>query len=139
VFLITLALIAVLDGRVGRAEQTETFRARLSAVPIDAGTALKTLGSGSVAGVLDGKTLVIRGTFEDLNSPATAAHIHRAKPGLRGENVLTLSVTRSKSGVIEGRFTLTDAQAADLRKGWFYVQLHTEENPDGHLRGWLLE
>jgi hypothetical protein len=133
-------MISLLDGRVGRAEQTETFKARLSAVPIDAGTALKTLGSGSVTGVLEGpKTLTIHGTFEDLNSPATAAHIHRAKPGLRGENVLNLRVTPSRSGVIEGRFTLTDAQVADLRKGWFYVQLHTEENPDGHLRGWLLK
>jgi len=35
--------------------------------------------------------------------------------------------------------TLTDAQAADLQKGMWYVNVHTAANPGGELRGQLMK
>jgi hypothetical protein len=115
------------------------FRARLSPVPVDTVTARTTTGSGSLTAVLEGETLTIKGTFEGMNSPATAAHIHRAPRGLRGPNVFDLKVTPSTNGAVEGRVTLTSAQITDLDKGWFFVQVHTELNAAGQLRGWILK
>jgi hypothetical protein len=117
----------------------EAFTGRLSTVPVDPVTALKTAGSGTLTAVLAGNTVTIAGKFDGLNSPATAAHVHRARRGLRGPNVFDLSVTKATSGTVEGTFKLTDLQVEALKNGWYYVQIHTEINPEGHLRGWLLK
>jgi len=117
----------------------ESFSGRLSTVPVDPITAQMTAGSGTLAAVLAGNTLTINGTFAGLNSPATFAHLHRAKKGLRGPNIFDLTVTKATSGMVAGTLKLTDAQVEALKSGWYYVQIHTEVNPDGHLRGWLLK
>ena len=115
------------------------FKGRLSAVPIDFVTVQTTQGVGAFTAVLEGNMLSIDGTFEGLNSPATAAHVHRAFKGLRGPSVFALTVTNDTHGRVLGNLTLTDTQLADLRTGWLYVQIHTDVNPDGHLRGWILD
>lgn len=117
----------------------ETFAGRLSTVPVDPITVRTTAGSGTLTAVLAGNTLTINGKFDGLNSPATAAHVHRARKGLRGPNLFDLTVTKATSGTVEGTLKLTDAQVEGLKSGWYYVQIHTEINPDGHLRGWLLK
>jgi len=35
----------------------------------------------------------------------------------------------------EGSATLTDAQAADLTAGKYYINVHTAANPGGEIRG----
>lgn len=135
-----IAATAIIFGTTAASLQTRReFRARLSPVPVDTVTARTTTGSGSLTAVLEGETLTIKGTFDGMNSPATAAHIHRAPRGLRGPNVFDLKVAPSTSGTIEGKLTLTTAQIADLDKGWFFVQVHTELNAAGQLRGWILK
>ena len=116
-----------------------SFRGRLSAVPVDFVTVETTRGVGSFTAVLEGDTLSIEGTFEGMNAPATAAHLHRAFKGLRGPSLFTLTVTNETTGRVTGRLTLTDAQIQDLRSGRLYVQIHTAVNPEGHLRGWILD
>ena len=118
--------------------QGETFKARLTSLPVDAITAPTMTGSGTVTADLEGRTLDVRGEFTGLRSPATAAYIYRAPKGLRGAKVFDLTVTRDASGKIAGRLTLSDSQVADLKQSRYYVQLHTEVNADGQLRGWLL-
>jgi hypothetical protein len=39
-----------------------------------------------------------------------------------------------KSGA-KGSATLTDAQAADLTAGKYYINVHTAAHPDGEIRG----
>lgn len=117
----------------------EAFTGRLSTVPVDPITARTTAGSGTLSAVLAGNTLTITGKFDGLNSPAALAHVHRARRGLRGPNVFDLRVTKATSGTVEGTLKLTDLQIESLKNGWYYVQIHTEINPDGHLRGWLLK
>jgi hypothetical protein len=131
-----LGVVFVL-GRGTVAQEPRTFVARLSAVPVDTITVRTTLGEGSVKAVLEGNTLTVRGKFDALNSPATVAHLRRARKGMRGPEVFELTVTKDKSGTVEGTLRLTPVQVTDLERGWYYVQIHTELNTAGHLRGWL--
>ena len=39
------------------------------------------------------------------------------------------------SSPVEGSATLTDAQAADLAAGRYYINIHTAANPGGEIRG----
>ena len=126
-------------GVVNELRADETFAGRLSTVPVDPITVQTTAGSGTLTAALSGHTLTINGKFDGLNSPATAAHVHRARKGLRGPNIFDLTVTKATSGTVEGTLKLTDAQVEALKSGWYYVQIHTEVNPEGHLRGWLLK
>jgi hypothetical protein len=96
-------------------------------------------GSGAVSAVLSGSKLTIDGSFQGMQSPATAAHIHQGSaPGVRGAPVLTLTVAKTTSGAISGSFDLTPEQIESLKKGKWYVQIHSEKAPDGNLWGWLL-
>jgi hypothetical protein len=46
-------------------------------------------------------------------------------------------VSKAASGTVSGTLSLTPLQVQDLRKGWLYVQIHSERAPDGNLWGWL--
>ena len=118
----------------------ETFKARLSPVPIDLSMMARIAGSGSLTATLSGKQLTVTGTFEGLRSPATAAQLHRAPKGIPGPAVagLDLSVTKAEKGAISGSIELTPDQIADLKSGRLYVQIQSERAPDGNLWGWLL-
>lgn len=129
----------LLSAGMASAQSGEAFKGRLSAVPVSAATRPTTTGSGTLTAVLAGNTLTINGKFDGMNSPATVAHLHRAPKGLRGPNVFDLIVTKATSGTVEGSLTLTAGQVEELKQGWYYVQIHTEQNPEGQLRGWLLQ
>ena len=135
-----LAWVSVGFGSAHAAAQTDsTFVARLSVVPIDEETALTTSGIGSVRGVLIENRLFMTGTFEGMSSAAIATHMHHGRAGQRGPVAFQLSISRSASGVLGGSVRLTDEEAQALRDGSNYIQVHTEENPAGELRGWILE
>lgn len=131
------AVAAAVLGAPTSAQQDETYKGRLSAVPIDFITAPATTGSGTVTATLTGSVVSVSGEFEGLNSAATHAHVHRAPRGMRGPRAFDLEVTKGTSGSVKGRITMTEAQIEDLRRGWYFVMIHTENNPDGHLRTWL--
>lgn len=114
------------------------FAARLSTVPIDEAMQTTVAGSGRATASLSGSRLSIAGSFEGLRSPATTAHLHIAPLGLRGPAVFDLQVTPDTKGSISGAVDLSAAQVEDLGKRRFYIQLHSEQAPEGNLRGWLL-
>lgn len=120
------------------ASSNETFKARLTPVPIDVTMMSTVAGVGSLTAGLAGRQLTITGTFEGLRSPATSAQIRQAPKGLRGPVILDLTVTKAVKGTISGSFELTPEQIADLRGDRWYVQIQSERAPDGNLRGWLL-
>lgn len=119
----------------------ETFKARLSPVPINLSMMAAIAGSGSLAATLSGSQLTIQGTFEGLRSSATTARIHRGPKGIPGPVItgLDLSVTKAEKGAVSGTLTLTPEQIADLRNGMWYVQIQSERAPEGNLWGWLLK
>ena len=124
------------------AQQPKNFKARLSPVPIDISMQANIAGSGSVTAVLTGTKLALTGTFEGLRGPATIAQVHKGPTkGMRGPVVFDLAVTKGAeptAGTITGAIDLTPLQLADLEKGRFYVQLHSEKAPEGNLWGWIL-
>ena len=134
-----LACIGVLLAAAGaQAQDGARFGGRLSIVPVDFATRANVSGSGEAEAVLEGRTLTVNGTFEGLSSPATAARLHRAPPARRGPAVFDLDVTAAASGRVDGEVELDDRQAETLRRGEYYVQIATRNNPDGEIRGWLL-
>jgi hypothetical protein len=122
------------------AQNGETFKARLSAVPADARTRAELAGSGSASAVLTGTKLGITGSFEGLRSAATVASLHSAvAAGVRGPAIADLTISKATSGTIGGSIELTPQQLTSLRKGGLYVEIHSEKAPDGVLWGWLLK
>jgi hypothetical protein len=79
------------------------------------------------------KKLTWKLTYSGLTGPATMAHFHG--PAEPGKNAgVAVPITPATSGS-EGSATLTDAQAADLLAGKYYVNIHTEANKGGEIRG----
>jgi CHRD domain-containing protein len=73
-------------------------------------------------------------TYSGLTGPATAAHFHG--PAEAGKNAgVALAIPNATSSPTEGSATLTDAQAADLTAGKYYINIHTAANPGGEIRG----
>ncbi|MEW6630901.1 MAG: CHRD domain-containing protein [Pseudomonadota bacterium] len=71
--------------------------------------------------------------YSGLSGPAVAAHIHG--PAGMGENAPPVIPFKNLKSPIKGSTTLTDAQAADLEAGKYYVNVHTAANKDGEIRG----
>jgi alcohol dehydrogenase (cytochrome c) len=88
---------------------------------------------------LDGNRLTVTGTYRGLSSPATAAHLHFGAPGRPGPLAQPLQVTATPEGEISGTAELTDAQVNALQAQSLYVQIHSEGNPGGELRGWIFD
>jgi len=73
-------------------------------------------------------------SYSGLSGPATAAHFHG--PAEPGKNAgVAVAIPNATSSPAEGSATLTDAQAADLMAGKYYVNVHTAANPGGEIRG----
>jgi len=100
-------------------------------------------GTGALTASYDPATKMLTwsGSFSGLTGPATAAHFHG--PAEAGKNA-GVAVWISEKGQpfsspFKGSATLTDAQAADLQNGMWYVNVHTAANPGGELRGQVMK
>ena len=95
---------------------------------------VQTSGKGELTATFDqaSKRLTWKGNYSGLSGPATAAHFHAAEKGKNGGVAVPISPAASP---MEGSATLTDQQAADLLAGRWYVNVHTEANKAGELRG----
>jgi hypothetical protein len=121
------------------AQNGQSFKARLSTVPVDATMLPTVTGSGSLKAVLAGTKLTISGSFEGLRSPAIHASIHIGpQRGIRGPAVHDLEVTKQKAGSVSGSVDLTASEVEDLKSGRLYVQIDSERAPEGNLWGWVL-
>ena len=136
---LTASLICalVLTFSAGAVAQAETFRARLSPMPTTPQTVTTITGEGEVILTLDGNTLTVSGNFTGMNSVATMAHVHNGPPAQPGPVVHQLEVTQMPAGEISAVLELTDAQVTALRNNELYIQVHSETNPPGELRGWI--
>lgn len=94
-------------------------------------------GTGAMTATYDtdSKKLSWKGTSSGLSGAATAAHFHG--PADPGKNAGVAVPITPNTSPLEGSATLTDAQAADLQAGRWYVNVHTAANPGGEIRGQL--
>jgi hypothetical protein len=80
------------------------------------------------------KKLSWKVTYSGLTGPATAAHFH-GPAGATDKAGVAVAIPNATTSPVEGSATLTDAQAADLTAGKYYVNIHTAANPGGEIRG----
>jgi hypothetical protein len=121
------------------AQGSETYKARLSALPGDAKTVKDMAGIGSATATLAGTKLTVNGTFDGLKTNATKAELRNGElGGVRGPAIADLTITKAMKGTVTGAIDLTAPQIAHLKKGGLYVQIYTEKPTDGTLWGWLI-
>jgi hypothetical protein len=133
IFACTLTLVF----SVSAVAQSGTFRARLSPMPTTPQTVTTITGEGEVILTLEGNTLTVRGNFAGMNSAATMAHVHNGPPAQPGPVVHQLEITKMPAGEISAVLELTDEQVSALNNNPLYIQVHSETNPPGELRGWV--
>lgn len=95
-------------------------------------------------------------TYKGLSDRPTIAHLHRGQEGEEGPPVRTIfgqpkieqapnSAPEGKNGFVsgawnqEGEQPLTDELVEAILSGEIYVNIHTELNPAGEIRGQLLK
>jgi len=115
----------------------EVYRARLSPMPTTPQTVTDITGGGEVILTLNGNALSVEGNFSGMSSATTMGHIHNGPPAQPGPVVHRLEVTAAPNGNISAELELTDEQVSALRNNELYVQIHSENNAPGELRGWI--
>jgi Cu/Zn superoxide dismutase len=134
IFLAAALISAALTA--GAAAQTARYTADLKGTDEVPATDSKGSGTASVTYDPATKTLSWKVTYSGLTGAATAAHIHGpAEPGKNAPVVIKFDKPESP---IDGSATLTDAQAADLEAGKWYINVHTAVHKGGEIRGQLL-
>lgn len=108
---------------------------------------------GTFNAFLPGNILIVEGGFEDLSSPLfpvgeadsegnpqSAIHVHQAEIGQNGGIIRNLDVFEidDSSGTFNGAFTLTDEEVEAAEADGLYVNLHTDNNQSGELRGQVI-
>ncbi len=96
--------------------------------------AVETEGTGKATFIRFGfskhRGLFYKVTVDKLSGPVTAAHIHVGDVGAEGDVVYPLDEKR-----LCGFIKITDADIDNLAAGKYYVNVHTEKNADGEIRG----
>jgi CHRD domain len=100
-----------------------------------------TQGKGEVTATFDtaSKMLSWKGDYSGLTGPAIMAHFHGpATPSKNAGVIIPIFMSApSAKNPFEGSVTLTDQQAEELLAGEWYVNVHTDANKAGEIRGQL--
>ena len=95
-------------------------------------------GGGSFSAVIDGRELCYGLTVRDIEDPVQA-HIHRGGPNTNGPIVVPLPSlpVSGDPGSSAGCRMLSRRLVRQIRRnpGGFYVNVHTDDFPDGAIRG----
>lgn len=119
--------------------QTHTFNVCLSGdqeVP-----PVATAGSGTATVSLDATTgaISVTGSYQNLGSNQTLAHVHLGALGVNGGVVLSLSGTGGTTGTFSGSGTLSPSQTSSVTAGNTYLNVHSAALPGGELRGQVIQ
>lgn len=98
--------------------------------------AVETAGSGM--GVIEiGEDRSVSGSVTTSDVPGTMAHIHEAAADANGPVVIPLEQSDEDTWSVPEGTQLTDTQYDSLKEGNLYINVHTEANPGGEVRGQL--
>ena len=127
--------LALTGAAAGATHATKlNFAATLNAgqeVPHPVGT--KAGAAGKFTATVTGAKIAWKLTFSHLTGPASAAHIHAGKTGVPGAVIVPLCGPCTSGQTGTGR--LTSAQLAQMKVGKTYVNVHTNKNQGGEIRG----
>ncbi len=129
--------LALLVPAFATGAQAEVVKYKVALKGADEVPANSSKGTGTAEISYDkaAKKLSWKVTYSGLTGAATAGHIHG--PAEAGKNAGVVVPFTAAASPIEGSATLTDAQAADLLAGKYYINIHTAENKGGEIRGQL--
>jgi hypothetical protein len=114
--------------------ETVKFKANMDAAQEVPPNDSKGKGTADLTYDTASKNLTWTITFVGLTGPATVAHFHG--PAEPGKNAgVALLIGQNPTSPAKGSATLSDAQAADLIAGRWYVNVHTAANRGGEIRG----
>jgi hypothetical protein len=91
-------------------------------------------GSGTITVKLN---MSISGNVITTGVKGTMAHIHEAAPGKNGGVAIPLEKKSDKEWVVPAGAKLTVAQYKSYKAGNLYVNVHSEANKNGEIRGQL--
>jgi CHRD domain-containing protein len=136
--LIGLALSGLVAANSAAVAETITYKAVLNAQNQPTPNDSKGTGTAEVTYDTTSKTLTWTINFDGLTGPSTMAHFHG--PAAPGANAgVALMIGTNPTSPAKGTATLTDAQAADLQGGRWYINIHTEANRGGEIRGQVVK
>ncbi len=98
-------------------------------------------GTGMIEVTVEGDSLFVSGSFEDLREYYLGAGIHFGRANESGNLIYRLSaeLNEDKTGgvfkVEENRFELREAQKEALRNGRMYINIRSNRNRSGEIRG----
>jgi hypothetical protein len=96
-------------------------------------------GRASISLNSAGTQALVSVQWADVSGPLTVGHVHSALFGSNGPVVCNLSPPTVAAGaVVDFLCTFSPAQIAALKRGVFYVNLHTSANPGGEIRGQIV-
>ena len=114
------------------------YKADLTAAEEVPPTDTMAMGTSEITYDTDSMKLTWSVSYEGLSGDPTAAHFHG--PAAVGENAKpVVPVDGALASPIEGEATLTEAQAADLAAGMWYLNVHSAKYPDGEIRGQVVK
>lgn len=81
--------------------------------------------------------LCVNVAVNGLSGPITAAHIHSGAMGETGDAIIDLSegIVNNQINLTITGADLTSTQLAAMLSGDTYINIHTDANPDGEIRG----
>jgi hypothetical protein len=89
-------------------------------------------GSGTIK-VEDDKSVKGKITTSDIKG--IGAHIHEGAPGKNGPDIITLKKTSDNEWTVPDNAKLTDAQYDAYKAGHLYINVHSDSNKGGEIRG----
>jgi len=124
-----VAEIIVLDIVMDQAQETDVV------LPVEGGN-----GIGSVVVNTDTNEIAWAIIYEGLSGPAIGAHFHG--PADRGEGsgvALNVGTISGLGPVLTGVAQLEQEQIEEILDGRWYINLHTELNKPGEIRGQVVD
>ena len=118
--------------------ETLLFRADLNGASEVPSTDIK--GIGTVSAQYDTATQMLSwmANYSGLTGNVIAANFN-GPATVRQEGTVSLRVNGALTSPIEGAATLDKVQAADLKSGNWYFNIHTLDHKTGEIRGQLVE
>jgi hypothetical protein len=82
----------------------------------------------------------VTGTFDSLSSDGLSAHIHGpAGPTENAPIILPLTIDPDRNGDVSGSGVLSSAMVTAMQNGQTYINIHSNDFPDGEIRAQITQ